>query len=130
MINFFNTTVLQFKICRADMWKRSESFLKSFESSLNIQFLILVLCLSSSELFSLPNFSLKESFSLFSWTRQDTSSYNYGYNVTATVKSQQQIGNRWIAGAIVQIPGLPNWLTANDSLEITFINSSPIKYRK
>ncbi|NLE01441.1 MAG: hypothetical protein GX640_16365, partial [Fibrobacter sp.] len=88
--------------------------------------MILVLSLSSSAIFSFPNFSSKEYISFFSWTRLKTSSNNYGYNLTATVTSQQQTNNKLVVGANVQVPGLPDWLTANDSLEITFINSSPV----
>jgi hypothetical protein len=107
------------------MRKIPENFQKHFESSRNKQFLILVLCLSFSEIFSFPQFSLTDGFSLFSWTRKDTSSYNYGYNLIATAKSQQQIGSKLVVGATVQVPGLPDWLTTDDSIEITFVNSSP-----
>jgi len=95
------------------------------ENSRTIYLLILAICLLVSEIFPFPQLPINKAFSLFSYTRKDTFSYNYGYNLTAIVKSQQQINNKLIVGATVQVPGLPDWLTTNDSLEITFINSIP-----
>jgi len=106
------------------MRKKKENLQKNCESLRNIKFLILVLCLGFFELFSFPKFSSTEHISLFSWTRLETSSYNYGYNIAATVKSQKQVGNQLTVAATIQVP-LQSWLEVVDSMEITFNNTLP-----
>lgn len=104
------------------MRKKTENSQKHFESSLKIQLLVFILSLCFSEILSFPK--PDEEFSFFSWTRKETSSYNYGYNLKSIVKFQQQINNKLVLGATVQVSGFPDWLTAKD-LEIIFINSCP-----
>jgi len=106
------------------MKKKTESFQKLFKSLRNLQFLIIVLGISFSEIFAFPEFSSK-GFLLFSWTRQDNSSFNYGNYLTAILKTRQETNNKLVVGTNVQSSGLPEWLATKDLLEITFINSSP-----
>lgn len=84
---------------------------------------------------ALPNFSSNESFMFFSWTRKESDSLNYGYNLFTRISSQVSRNDSIIISATVRVAGLPEWLkyAENDygSLEITFTNSRPwniIKY--
>lgn len=99
---------------------------RSLSGSLQaIHLLIPFIILGFTDIFSFPQFSPQEHFSLFSWTHKDTSAYSYGYNLSAVIKSQKQTINNLVVQADVQVPGLPDWLTSDDSMEITFLGSKP-----
>lgn len=99
---------------------------RSLSGSLQaIHLMIPFIILGFTDIFSFPQFSPQEHFSLFSWTHKDTSAYSYGYNLSAVIKSQKQTNNNLVVQADVQVPGLPDWLTSDDSMEITFLGSKP-----
>lgn len=80
-------------------------------------------------LHAFPKFASNDAFSFFSWIRNKTDTYNFGYNLVTTIDSSQTRNDSLIVAAKVQVNNMPEWLkyvkNSYGSLNITFSGSKP-----
>lgn len=91
--------------------------------------LLAIAVLLTCDIYSYPGFITNDVFMFFSWTRKESDTLNYGYNLFTRINSQVIKNNSMLVNAAVRVAGLPEWMNyvSNHygSMDIAFTNTKP-----